>query len=591
MTAQSLPDIGAPLRRWSRPTRLSFLVFAAKVAVFRARRVAFDLLAGAPKLTWVEGDGFTVQAGASLTPLWSDQDLAERDLQLGKVQNLRVAGRALDGVVLPAGAVFSFWRQVGPPIAARGFVPGRMLQQGCMVEAVGGGLCQLSNALYDAALQAGCRIVERHAHSAVVPGSAAAIGRDATVAWNYVDLRFACERDLRLTVRMDQDSLDVRLLARAGVAAPGSRPAPQSLVPPAPSGMRSCGGCEETNCFLHRPGDEGVASSGRRAFLVDDAWPELQAYVRSVRGAEDRLGRPLDGAALGLARHAWEAQGFGRAAGAPVAALSRALALRVAGRQGAARRAAELDAARRIAASLARLLTPDVTAVTLAQSYLPHLWRAGHLGGREFSVLMTRLPMAVLQSRLDRAAEAHPDRPSLADFRAPAWLARAEEEALAQAARIVTPHAEIAALFGSRVVHLPWATPPTADLRVGPVRRIAFAGPTVARKGAFAVRQAAIALGLEVMPLGAELEGPDFWRGVAILPSGDWTAVDAVVQPALVEDQPRRLLAALAAGLPVIASAACGLGPRPGLILVAPDDPEALIEALRGMPSSVDDAR
>src|ERR1700722_14251776 len=141
MTAQSLPDIGAPLRRWSRPTRLSFLVFAAKVAVFRARRAGVDLVAGAPRLTHIEADGFIVQAGASLTPLWSDQDLAERDLQLGKVQNLRVAGRALDGLVLPAGVVFSFWRQVGPPIAARGFVPGRMLQQGCMVEAVGGGLC------------------------------------------------------------------------------------------------------------------------------------------------------------------------------------------------------------------------------------------------------------------------------------------------------------------------------------------------------------------------------------------------------------------------------------------------------------------
>jgi glycosyltransferase involved in cell wall biosynthesis len=67
---------------------------------------------------------------------------------------------------------------------------------------------------------------------------------------------------------------------------------------------------------------------------------------------------------------------------------------------------------------------------------------------------------------------------------------------------------------------------------------------------------------------------------VSTIPPGDWTNVDAVVQPALVEDQPRRLLAALAAGKPVFASHACGLDPRPGLTLIPPDDPGALIAAI-----------
>ena len=67
----------------------------------------------------------------------------------------------------------------------------------------------------------------------------------------------------------------------------------------------------------------------------------------------------------------------------------------------------------------------------------------------------------------------------------------------------------------------------------------------------------------------------------AYRPAGDWRQVDAVVQPALVEEQPRWLLAALAAGLPVFASAACGLDPRPGLTLIPPDDAQALILALQ----------
>jgi hypothetical protein len=103
----------------------------------------------------------------------------------------------------------------------------------------------------------------------------------------------------------------------------------------------------------------------------------------------------------------------------------------------------------------------------------------------------------------------------------------------------------------------------------------------VARKGAHAVRAAALALDLEVMLMGGDLEGPDFWRGVRTVPAGDWKTAAAVVQPALVENQPRGLLAALAARVPVIATAACGLEPQPGLTLISPDDGEALIASLK----------
>ncbi|HEX4572363.1 MAG TPA: glycosyltransferase, partial [Dongiaceae bacterium] len=263
--------------------------------------------------------------------------------------------------------------------------------------------------------------------------------------------------------------------------------------------------------------------------------------------------------------------------------LRRSLALRRAGLQGAARRSADLAATSRIARSLARLLTPEVTSVTIAQSYLPFLWREGHLGGRQVLVLMTRLPMTLLQARLDAAAAAHPEHATLADFRAPAWLAEAEAEALAGADRIITPHAEIAALFADRAIHLSWQVPAAGSATRVRGRRIVFPGPTVARKGAHLLRDAAAVLGLEVMPLGAELEGPGFWKGVRTIPAGDWSGVAAVVQPALVEEQPRRLLAALAAGIPVIATPACGIAPRPGLCLIPPEDRAALIEALAAL--------
>src|SRR6202011_3999459 len=102
----------------------------------------------------------------------------------------------------PSGAVFSFWKQIGRASRRRGYVTGRMLQQGCLVPATGGGLCQLSNALYQAALTSNCQITERHAHSRVVPGSAAASGRDATVAWNCVDLRFRVREPLLIEAHL-----------------------------------------------------------------------------------------------------------------------------------------------------------------------------------------------------------------------------------------------------------------------------------------------------------------------------------------------------------------------------------------------------
>jgi glycosyltransferase involved in cell wall biosynthesis len=235
------------------------------------------------------------------------------------------------------------------------------------------------------------------------------------------------------------------------------------------------------------------------------------------------------------------------------------------------------------------VLREDVTDVCVAQSLLPFLWRAGHLGGRRFSVLLTRPPMHLIHARLDAAAAAHPERASLADFRAPDWIVAAEREALAQAERIVTPHAELADLFGDRAQRLPWQAASVVPMRPHPATKcIAFPGPTVARKGAFELRAVARALDLDVLLIGSELEGPNFWDGVrAHRPAADagprgWLGrVAAVVQPAQFEERPRHLLAALVAGVPVIATAGCGLAPQPGLTIVPYGDAQALAAAVR----------
>jgi VanW like protein len=561
------------------PTARAALLFEAKALVFKTLRLARDVANGPSRLARGVADAGGVTAGESRTPLWGDTKLSERGLQWGKVHNLRIAARALDGTLIPAGKIFSFWKQMGRPTRARGFANGRMLREGCLIPSAGGGLCQLSNALYDVALQAGCEIVERHGHSRIVPGSAAALGRDATVAWNYVDLRFRAPRPLVLRVVVARDMLDVRLVAPDG----GTRVSfdPQIAPPSQDTGeaIESCDTCDETSCFRHE--HKPPAPAGRTAFLVDENWPEFRDYISRTRKDGDVLSLPIDGARWRMPRYAWETKGFAHIRTASVPALARSVAQRFAA-QGPARRKLELRSAERIARTLARLLTPDVTALCIAQSLLPTLWRDGHLGGREFSVLMTRLPMAEIQSRLDVAARAHSERKTLADFRADPALIAAEREALEAADAIVTPHAEIARLFGERAVLLDWHMPKSAS-RCGEIvpRRIAFPGPTIARKGAYELRDAVKALDLEIVPLGSELEGADFWSGVRTRhpdPADPFAGVAAVVQPALVEESPRRLLAALAKGIPVIATPACGLPAQPGLTLVYNDD--ELIAAL-----------
>ena len=53
----------------------------------------------------------------------------------------------------------------------------------------------------------------------------------------------------------------------------------------------------------------------------------------------------------------------------------------------------------------------------------------------------------------------------------------------------------------------------------------------------------------------------------------------AVVQPAVLEDQPRKLLRAVAEGLPVIATPACGVSHLPGVTTVPAGDSASLTRA------------
>jgi hypothetical protein len=586
MNSITRPEHLRPQQTELQPTRISGWIFAAKAAGLRVRRRGVDLLHPLPRLRRENRAVLPVLLAESVTPLWSDPRQSEARFQFGKVENLRRAAQQFDGLVIPETGVFSFWKQLGRPSRARGFVAGRMLKEGCMVAATGGGLCQISNALFEVALKSGCAVLERHAHSRSVPGSAAEAGRDATVAWNYVDLRFRAPQEMQLRVTLSATRLTVQLYGREtrrSILTPAldldRRPRPQA---------NDCGSCSRTGCHRH----EGLSNSGsaprvlgRTAFLLDEAWPEFRTYVDQRRAQGDRIGIPLDGHRWGKARYGWSTEGFDKPVTATVTSLIHGLRARRNIANGR-RVAAQLRRCAAIANRLARTLTPDVTEVCVAQSLLPFLWKMGVLGGRRVTVLMTRMPMEQLQTRLDRAAKSHPDRATLADFRAPADLVAAEKAALAAAERIVTPHALLASQFPGKAELLDWHMPAALRTPRAPKRRsIVFPGPSIARKGAYEVRALALRLDLEVVLLGGDLEGEGFWSGLPVRHAArtdlNWLHEAAlVVQPSLIEEQPRSLLAALAAGVPVIATPACGILPKLGITLIPENDPEALVEAI-----------
>lgn len=263
----------------------------AKASLLQLQRATQNWLHGIRRHPQIRDNRFLDKAVSSSTALWTDPVPSEMWYQRGKIQNLRLAATRLDHCLIPAGEIFSFWAQVGRASSYKGYVRGRMLQEGCMIPAIGGGLCQLSNALYQAALDAGCEIVERHPHSRIVPGSATAERRDATVAWNYIDLRFRAAQPLQLRVRLTPTHLHVALLSASldghTVAnRPENHSMPLRTLPILSD--HACESCGQVSCFRSDHHAFHLKSSPKKAFLVDAAWPEFIRFIETNHTAQMR---------------------------------------------------------------------------------------------------------------------------------------------------------------------------------------------------------------------------------------------------------------------------------------------------------------
>ncbi|MEN9222647.1 MAG: VanW family protein, partial [Thermostichus sp. BF3_bins_97] len=134
-----------------------------------------------------------------------------------QIQKILQAAQSWDGVYIQPGAIFSFIQGVGPRSLERGYLPAPVFMVAETLDSVGGGICQVSSSLYNAALLAGLKVVERHPHYTRV--ESVPPGLDATVWYGLADLKLQnpFPWPVRLRAEIQGQTLAVSVLGRGSL--------------------------------------------------------------------------------------------------------------------------------------------------------------------------------------------------------------------------------------------------------------------------------------------------------------------------------------------------------------------------------------
>lgn len=119
----------------------------------------------------------------------------------GRLTNIQIAVDKCADTVLLRNEEFSFNDIVGDQTAETGFKLAGAVENGKVVQAYGGGICQVSSTIFVAVLYANLEIVERWNHDLV--SSYVPAGLDAAVAWGELDFRFANNTPYPIKLEID----------------------------------------------------------------------------------------------------------------------------------------------------------------------------------------------------------------------------------------------------------------------------------------------------------------------------------------------------------------------------------------------------
>lgn len=128
----------------------------------------------------------------------------------GRKYNIAFGASKLDGLRIKSGEIFSFNENVGPRSIKAGFREAKIILDGNFVNGVGGGVCQLSTTVYNAALLSDMEIIEVSSHSLQIAYVKA--GFDAMVS-SSTDMKFknTTNKDIIIKTTADGEKLNVKI--------------------------------------------------------------------------------------------------------------------------------------------------------------------------------------------------------------------------------------------------------------------------------------------------------------------------------------------------------------------------------------------
>ncbi|MCG7408095.1 VanW family protein [Paenibacillus sp. ACRRX] len=129
----------------------------------------------------------------------------------GHYHNIEASAKVLNGLVLRPGQRVRYQDIADKTEQKYGLQEAPVIEKGKLIEGIGGGLCQTSTTMYNAALKSGLQIVERQSHS--LPVGYVPLGLDATYSDNGPDLvvRNNTEGDVVWVSRVEDHKLTIRL--------------------------------------------------------------------------------------------------------------------------------------------------------------------------------------------------------------------------------------------------------------------------------------------------------------------------------------------------------------------------------------------
>ena len=141
----------------------------------------------------------------SVKPRYSYDDLSKINTILGSFEtyfntnnynrsdNIKLAASATSNILLEKGEVFSFNSYIQKSHISKYLKEAPVIINGKSEKGIGGGMCQVSSTIYNAALYSGMKIINVKNHS--IPSPYIEKGRDATVSRGIIDLKFSNKFD------------------------------------------------------------------------------------------------------------------------------------------------------------------------------------------------------------------------------------------------------------------------------------------------------------------------------------------------------------------------------------------------------------